>query len=191
MRGILRRPVLTAWMCLASCLGLPACSAERAASGCGSRGDAHCAAAPAVVSLGLRITLPSTAKTICVSEAGCPEGPKGTLQIRPLQPPVRAALAQALIGAGLEVVADDAERDMVADVEWRGTDTIALRLHDRHGRLVEQASFRRSLDRCRDLPELTWDSCWAANFERMKSDLARPLQRSGPLLAFAQKRRGS
>jgi hypothetical protein len=186
-----RHSFLTTWLASVGCLLLLGCSGERAAGGCDARGAARCGpAAQPVVSLGLRVGLSSSAKSVCVTDAGCPEGPKGTLQIRPLQPQIRAAIAEALVSVGLEVVELEATRDMVADVEWRGTDTIALRLQDQHGRLVEQASFSRSLGRCQDLPQLTWDTCWAANLPQMKSDLARPLQRSQPLLAFAQKNAG-
>jgi hypothetical protein len=78
----------------------------------------------------------------------------------------------------------------VAGVEWRGTDTIALGLRDVHGRLIDQSSYSRSLAPCRALTDLTWDSCWVANFELMKQELSRPLARSPTLLAFARKTKG-
>ena len=137
---------------------------------------------------GLRVALSREAKSVCVLEQGCPEGPKGAIRIRPLAEPIRDAVADALLALGFELVDDvEAERDIVADVEWRGTDTIAVRLQDAHGRFIEQASFRRSLARCRELPELSWDSCWAANFEPMKAALTQPLEQSAALLAFARK----
>lgn len=123
-------------------------------------------------------------------DEGCGGAPKGAIRIQPLQPNMREALSEALVAAGFELVERDAERDVVADVEWRGTDTIALRLQDGRGRVIDQASFRRSLERCHELPELTWDTCWAANFPRMKEELTRPLQRSVALRAFARQARG-
>lgn len=136
---------------------------------------------------GLRVALSAEAKSVCVSEQGCAEGPKGAFKIRPLEPEFRAAVSETLQGLGFELVSVEAERDLVADVEWRGTDTIALRLQDGHGRLIEQASFSRSLERCQRLAELTWGTCWAANFDGMKEALSRPLERSAALLAFARK----
>jgi hypothetical protein len=136
---------------------------------------------------GLRVALSGEAKSVCVSEHGCAEGPKGAFKIRPLEPEFRAAVSETLQGLGFQLVGVEAERDLVADVEWRGTDTIALRLQDGHGRLIEQASFSRSLERCQKLPELTWGTCWAANFDGMKEALSRPLERSPALLAFARK----
>lgn len=112
------------------------------------------------------------------------------MRVTPLQAPIRGAVSEALAAAGFQVVGGDAERDIVAGVEWRGTDTIALGLHDANGRLIDQASYQRSLEPCRALPELTWDSCWAANFERMKQALARPLESSPAVLAFARKAKG-
>jgi hypothetical protein len=139
---------------------------------------------------GLRVALSREAKSVCVLEQGCPEGPKGAIRIRPLAEPIRDAIADALLTLGFELVATEAERDIVADVEWRGTDTIAVRLQDANGRFIEQASFRRSLARCRELPELSWDSCWAANFEPMKAALTQPLEQSAALLAFARRTKG-
>jgi hypothetical protein len=134
--------------------------------------------------------LSRNARSVCVLDQGCPEGPKGAIQIRPLTAPIRDAVAQALVALGFELVDVEAERDLVAGVEWRGTDTIAVRLEDAHGRFIDQASFRRSLDRCRELPELSWETCWAANFEPMKAALTRPLEQSAPLVAFARKIKG-
>lgn len=139
---------------------------------------------------GLRVVLSRDAKSVCVLDQGCPEGPKGAVQIRPLTPPIRDAVAQALVALGLELVEAEAERDLVADVEWRGTDTIAVRLEDAHGRFIDQASFSRSLDRCRELPELSWDTCWAANFEPMKAALTQPLEQSAALVRFARRIKG-
>lgn len=112
-------------------------------------------------------------------DQGCAGSPKGSIRIQPLEPKLRVALSEALTEAGFELVDADAEPDVSADVEWRGTDTFTLRLQDAHGRLIDQASFRRSLEHCRQLSDLNWDTCWAANFERMKAMLAEPLRRSG------------
>lgn len=139
---------------------------------------------------GLRVSLSSVAKSVCVSDEGCAGGPKGAISIQPLQPQLRDAISDALTGAGFQLVTVDAERDMLADVEWHGTDTIALRLQDAHGRLIDEASYQRSLARCRELPELTWDTCWAANFEAMKTELLQPLRHSEKLKSFALKARG-
>lgn len=139
---------------------------------------------------GLRVALSSHAKSVCVLEQGCAEGPKGAISIQPLKPQFRQAISEALTGLGFELVDVESDRDIVADVEWRGTDTIALRLQDVHGRVIEGTSFSRSLERCRQLTELNWDSCWAANFDVMKQALARPLERSAALLAFARKTKG-
>jgi hypothetical protein len=139
---------------------------------------------------GLRVSLSSVAKSVCVSDEGCAGGPKGAISVQPLQPQLRDAISDALTGAGFQLVTVDAERDMLADVEWHGTDTIALRLQDAHGRLIDEASYRRSLARCRELPELTWDSCWAANFDAMKTELLKPLRQSEKLKSFALKARG-
>lgn len=122
-------------------------------------------------------------------EGGCAGAPKGAIRIEPLAPSMRVALSEALLALGFELVDRDAELDVLANVEWRGTDTIALRLHDARGRLIEQASFRRSLERCRNLPNLTWDSCWAANYPHMKEALRRPLQGSASLQALARRAR--
>lgn len=150
------------------------------------------AAEPSARGLGLRLALSDSAKSVCVFDEGCSGAPKGAIRIQPLQPQLREALSDALRGLGFELVARDAERDVIADVEWRGTDTIALRLQDARGRLLDQASFKRSLDRCQDLPDLTWDSCWAANFASMKEELSQPLRRSAALQAFAARaRRGA
>lgn len=139
----------------------------------------------------MRITLATDAKSVCIYEGGCGGAPKGSLQIQPLPANIRDAVSQTLVAAGFELVAAEAEPDMLANVEWRGTDTITLRLQDLHGRSIEGATFRRSLERCRELPRLTWDSCWAANFEHMKEELARPLRSSAALRVFAQKTNGS
>lgn len=150
------------------------------------------AAEPGARGLGLRLALSDSAKSVCVFDEGCSGAPKGAIRIQPLEPQLREALSDALRGLGFELVARDAERDVIADVEWRGTDTIALRLQDARGRLLDQASFKRSLDRCQDLPDLTWDSCWAANFASMKEELSQPLRRSAALQAFAARaRRGA
>lgn len=125
-----------------------------------------------------------------MTEGGCLGEPKGSVRTQPLQPQVRRAVSEALADAGLDVVPSDAEPDMVAGVEWRGTDTIALGLRDVHGHLLHQSSYSRSLAPCRALAELTYDSCWVANFERMKQELSRPLERSPALLAFARKTKG-
>jgi hypothetical protein len=113
----------------------------------------------------------------------------GVISVKPLEPPLRAAISDALLAAGFELVSGEAERDMLADVEWRGTDTIALKLEDTHGRLIDQASYQRSLSRCRELPDLTWNTCWAANFETMKSELVKPLRHSAAVISFARRRR--
>lgn len=131
------------------------------------------------------------ARRICVNDAGCGGEPKGSTRLMQLEPGVRTAVTEALSGIGLEVVGADAERDMSADVEWRGTDTIALKLHDLRGRQVEEATYRRSLERCRELPDSSWESCWQANFEQMKLELARPLLGSAGLQALGQRARGS
>jgi hypothetical protein len=86
---------------------------------------------------GLRVSLSEVAKSVCVSEQGCATGPKGAVSIKPLEPKLRQAISDALTTAGFELVTRDAERDMLADVEWHGTDTIALRLQDVHGRLID------------------------------------------------------
>jgi hypothetical protein len=129
------------------------------------------------------------AKSVCVQQQGCGGSPQGTIRLQPLEPKLRAALAAALLAAGFELVELDAEPDVLADVEWRGTDAILLRLQDARGRPIEQAAYARSLEHCRDLPDLTWDSCWSANFPRMKAELARPLRRSAALRAFSDRRR--
>lgn len=139
---------------------------------------------------GLKVMLSGQAREICVNDAGCAGEPKGSTRIKPLEPGVRAAVAEALSGIGLEVVGESAERDMSADVEWRGTDTIALRLRDLRGRSVEEATYRRSLEPCRELGDLSWESCWQANFEQMKLELTRPLLASAALQALGQRARG-
>ena len=150
------------------------------------------APAPAVArweGAGLRVSLSSLAKSVCVSEQGCATGPLGAISIGPLEPKLRDAISDALVTAGFQLVTLDAERDLLADVEWHGTDTIALRLQDVHGHLVDEASYKRSLARCRELPDLTWDSCWAANFDAMKAELLRPLRESVKVKSFALKAR--
>lgn len=178
--------LLKTWMGGVGCwLLLCGCSAEVAQ-------PAH-APAPAAArweGSGLRVSLSSVAKSVCVSDLGCASGPKGAVSIRPLEPKLREAISDALVSAGFQLVTVDAERDMLADVEWHGTDTIALRLQDAHGRLIDEASYQRSLARCRELPDLTWDSCWAANFDAMKTELLRPLRHSEKLKNFAMKARG-
>lgn len=150
---------------------------------------APCAPKNAAVA-GLRVVVSESANNVCVTEGGCLGEPVGSVRTTPLQAPIRRAVSEALSDAGFELVAGDAERDLVAGVEWRGTDTISLGLRDSNGRLIDQASYRRSLEPCRALPELTWDTCWAANFERMKPALARPLTSSPAVLAFARKAKG-
>lgn len=139
---------------------------------------------------GLRINVSEVATSICMSEGGCLGLPKGSVRNAPLQAPIRRAVTEALTSVGFQVVGADAERDMVAGVEWRGTDTIALGLRDANGRLIDSSSYQRSLEPCRSLADLTWDSCWAANFERMKQALTAPLERSTALLALARKKKG-
>jgi hypothetical protein len=138
---------------------------------------------------GLRVALSEVAKSVCVSEQGCATGPKGAVSIKPLEPKLKQAISDALVTAGFELVQRDAERDMLADVEWHGTDTIALKLQDVHGRLIDEASYRRNLSHCRDLTDTSWDGCWAANFDAMKTELLRPLRQSPKLKSFALKAR--
>ena len=161
---------------------------------CGSSTPAPAASAPVAklpsVANGLRVLLSETANNVCVSDAGCAGSPKGSLKVEPLQPNIRRVVSEALVAAGFEVVGLDAERDVVAGVEWRGTDTIALGLRDAHGRLIDQASFSRSLAPCRNLADLSWDTCWAANFDHMKQAFARPFRTSQPLRNFVHRRRG-
>jgi hypothetical protein len=181
---------LKAWCHWVVFVGLAACSSAPNREACDAAGT--CSASQARGGgAGLRVALSSSAKSVCVRDQGCAEGPKGAIRIRPLEAPFREAIAEALAAVGFEVVDVTSERDLVADVEWRGTDTIALRLQDAHGRVIDQASFSRSLERCRELPDLTWDSCWAANFTGMKQALARPLEQSAALLAFARKTKGA
>lgn len=139
---------------------------------------------------GLRVSISELAKSVCVTERGCLTGPQGAVSIKPLDPKLREAISDALATAGFELVTLDAERDLLVNVEWRGTDTIALRLQDVHGRLIDETSYRRDLSHCRELPDLTWDSCWAANFEAMKAQLASPLRQSPRFKTFALKLRG-
>jgi hypothetical protein len=165
-------------------------AAHPVAPACNGRVAAGCETTPAQAEgLGLRVSLSDEAKSVCVFDEGCAGAPKGAIRLQPLQPNIRQALSEALVAAGFELVERDAERDMVADVEWRGTDTIALRLRDERGRVIDQASFRRSLEHCHELPELTWDTCWAANFPRMKAELTQPLRRSVALRAYARQAR--
>src|SRR4026209_1037525 len=116
-------------------------------TGCAA-GGAGVAAAPAsdpsVAESGLRVSLSERATSICMFEEGCAGSPKGTVRIQLLEPQMRRAVSEALVAAGFRSVDVEAERDLVADVEWRGTDTIALRLQDTHGRLLDQASYRGS-----------------------------------------------
>jgi hypothetical protein len=179
------------WCVWLPLLGLLGCSGAQPVDVCDARVDGHCRA-PAVAAdgLGLRVALSESAKSVCVFEEGCAGVPKGTIRIQPLEPKIREAVSEALVAAGLRLVGVEAERDMEADVEWRGTDTIALRLQDGRGHLIEQASYSRNLERCRGLAVLTWDTCWAANFERMKAELSQPLRRSAALLAFARRASG-
>lgn len=178
---------LSSW----GCLGLGGCSAG--ADG-GPPRSPHVAHAPASEATwegaGLRVSLSELAKTVCVTEQSCPGSARGSVSIRPLEPKLREAITEALRSAGFELVNLEAERDLLADVEWRGTDTIALRLQDAHGRLIDQASYRRSLARCGKLSGSTWDGCWAANFDSMKVELSRPLRESPKLKSFARKVRG-
>ncbi len=139
---------------------------------------------------GLRLSVSEQTREVCVSDAGCGGEPRGSTRIKPLEPKLRGAIEATLSGIGFEIVAGEAERDMWADVEWRGTDTLALRLHDVRGRQVEEASFRRDLARCRDLDQSSWESCWEANFDPMKVALSRPLLGSAALQAFARRARG-
>jgi hypothetical protein len=195
MSGSPRSELKLSWIsavgwALAGSLGCTG-AAEPATPACSGQRVAGCQATPAHGgALGLRVSLSDEAKSVCVFDEGCGGAPKGAIRIQPLQANIREALSEALVAAGFELVERDAERDVVADVEWRGTDTIALRLQDGHGRMIDQASFRRSLERCHELPELTWDTCWAANFPRMKEELTRPLRRSVALQAFARQARG-
>ena len=187
------RQVTKVWaLCLASLTGA-------AIFGCSvaPKADARDARPPASrrpkvgADLGLRIAVASDAKSVCVHDSGCAGAPKGSVRIQPLQASIREAVSQALVAAGFELVGAEADRDLLANVEWRGTDTIALRLQDARGRMIDQASFSRRLERCRDLPRLTWDSCWAANFEPMKEELSRPFQSSAALRSFARRYNGS
>ena len=156
----------------------------------GSAHDASQLGGAPTETAGLRVALSESAKSVCVLDQGCAGAPKGTIEIKPLQPQIREVISAALVGAGFQLVSSEAERDMVADVEWRGTDTIALRLQDVHGRLLDQASFSRSLTRCQKLADLSWDTCWAANFEPMKAELARPFRHSAAIVALARKTKG-
>ncbi len=150
---------------------------------------APCRKTPSRVA-GVRVALSESASNVCVTEGGCLGEPRGSVRVAPLQAPIRRAVSDALLAAGFDLVEGGAERDIVAGVEWRGTDTIALGLRDTKGRLIDQATYKRSLEPCRALPELTWDSCWAANFELMKQALAQPLESSPAVLAFARKAKG-
>lgn len=167
------------WLCV---LGVAACSSAPS--------SVVATAAPKPPSNGLRVVVSETANNVCVADAGCAGEPKGSLKIEPLQPNIRRVVAEALVAAGFEVVSMDAERDVVAGVEWRGTDTIALGLRDSRGRLIDQASYSRSLEPCRNLADLTWDTCWAANFDHLKQAFIRPFQSSKALQDFVHKRRG-
>lgn len=164
---------------LAGCSATPAATPAQAPANAVARWEGS----------GLRVSLSEVAKSVCVSEQGCATGPKGAISIKPLEPRLRQAISDALETAGFELVTRDAERDMLADVEWHGTDTIALRLQDVHGRLIDEASYRRNLSHCRELTDTSWDGCWAANFETMKAELLRPLRESPKLKSFALKAR--
>lgn len=139
---------------------------------------------------GLRVSLSELAKSVCVAEQGCAGGPKGAVSLRPLEPKLRDAITATLRSAGFELVGTQDERDLQADVEWHGTDTICLRLQDMHGRLIDEARYRRSLARCRELADATWDGCWARNFDTMKAELLKPLRESAGLKSFARRKRG-
>jgi hypothetical protein len=136
---------------------------------------------------GLRVTVSERATTVCVSEGGCLGEPLGSIRTGPLQPPIRRVISEALANAGLTLVSGEDRRALEARVEWRGTDTLVLMVRDANGRALEQATYRRSLEPCRALPELTWETCWAANFEPMKRALALSLERSPTLTALALK----
>jgi hypothetical protein len=125
-----------------------------------------------------------------MTAGGCLGEPRGSVRVTPLQAPIRRAVAEALQAAGFELVPGDAERDLSAGVEWRGTDTIVLGLKDTKGRLLDEATYSRSLQPCRALPELTWDTCWAANFARLEQAVSRRFQSSPAVLAFAHKAKG-
>jgi hypothetical protein len=135
----------------------------------------------------LRLTLAANANSVCVDERGCAGAPRGSIRILPLEPAVRTAVADTLAAAGFELVAADA--DAVVEVEWRGTDTIRLGVRDVHGQLLEQVSYRRSLEQCKTLTDTRPESCWAANFERMRTVLSQPLQNSEALRALARRSR--
>ena len=171
---------------LGSKLGL-VCVAAAALPGCAGTPVAPPRTAERTETLGLRVSVSSQATSVCVFAEGCAGAPQGAIQLRPLEPSIREAVSQALVAAGFELVDAAADGDLLADVEWRGTDTLSLRLQDTHGRFVDQSSYRRSLERCRDLPKLTWDSCWAANFLPMKEALARPLRSSPAVRALVRK----
>src|SRR5688500_2593143 len=106
--------------------GLGCTSAARPATPACSGQVAGCQATTEQASgLGLRVSLSDEAKSVCVVDEGCGGAPKGAIRIQRLQPNIREALSEALVAAGFELVERDAERDVLADVEWRGTDTIA------------------------------------------------------------------
>lgn len=147
---------------------------------------APCRREPSPVA-GLRVTVSERATTVCVSEGGCLGEPLGSIRTGPLQPSIRRVVSEALAGAGLTLVSSEDQRALVAGVEWRGTDTLVLMVRDANGRPLEQATYRRSLEPCRALPELTWETCWAANFEQMKRALAFSLEKSTALTALALK----
>jgi hypothetical protein len=171
----------TTWvsLCLAAC-GSPPPPAP--VSTC----PAPCRREPSPVA-GLRVAVSERATTVCVSEGGCLGEPLGSIRTGPLQPPIRRVVSEALANAGLTLVAGEDRRALVAGVEWRGTDTLVLRLRDANGRALEQATYRRSLEPCRALAELTWETCWTANFEQMKRALAVSLEKSPTLTALALK----
>jgi hypothetical protein len=178
------------WISVAAlALATASCSASAPSAPKSACGASPCRkVAPELV--GLRVSVSEVATTICVNEGGCLGLPQGSIRTAPLQPPIRRALSEALTAVGFQVVAGDAERDMAAGVEWRGTDTIALLLRDVNGRLLDSSSYKRSLEPCRALADLTWDSCWAANFEPMRLALTSPLERSSALFALARKKKG-
>jgi hypothetical protein len=177
------------WLTVAAAIGASGCAA-RAEPASDAQQVQSSGPRLAPEAAGLRLAVLEQAREVCMTDTGCAGNPKGSTRIKPLEPMVRSAVADALRGIGFEVVGLEAERDMSADVEWRGTDTLALRLRDARGRQVEEVSFRRNLARCGDLGNASWESCWQANFPQMKVELSRPLAGSAALAAFARRARG-
>lgn len=159
-----------------------------ALAGCGAKPPraSACSSAPCVAQRAnkdaLRVALASQASSVCIDENGCAGEPKGSVRRQPLKSDVRKAIAETLAAAGFEVVEGDAEA--MVEVEWRGTETITLGVHDLHGRLIDQVSYRRSLEECKASADTSPASCWAANWPRMKAVLTPPLQSSEVLRAF-------